>query len=148
MTSIVWIIFFWLLLATSCGYALLRGGRCERIAAFVFLSATIVSILAHSPVHVRYVAIELSDLIIDVLVLAALLSLALLSDRFWPLWVAGLQLTTTMSHLLKWIQPDLLPLAYAAAERFWSYPILIILLFGAWRQHRRQRETRQSAIAS
>jgi hypothetical protein len=65
--------------------------------------------------------------------------IALRSDRFWPLWVAGLQLTISMSHLLKAIQLDLLPLAYAAAERFWSYPTLIILFIGAWRQHRRQK---------
>lgn len=28
------------------------------------------------------------------------------------------------------------PIAYAAAERFWSYPTLVIIALGAWRQHR------------
>ena len=50
-----------------------------------------------------------------------------MSDRFWPLWVAGLQLIDSMSHLMKAIDADLLPTAYGAAERFWSYPILFIL---------------------
>jgi len=27
--------------------------------------------------------------------------------------------------------------AYAAAERFWSHPTLIIIAVGTWRQHRR-----------
>jgi hypothetical protein len=64
-------------------------------------------------------------------------AIALVSDRFWPLWAAGLQLVDSMSHVLKAIDADLLPKVYGAAERFWSYPILLILLIGAWRQHRR-----------
>jgi hypothetical protein len=31
-----------------------------------------------------------------------------------------------------------MPRAYAAAERFWSYPILIIVFVGAWRSHNRR----------
>ena len=138
MTSIIWQILFWLLLAGSCGYALVRGGVHERIAALLFVGATIVSILAHSPLHVRYVTIEMSDLIVDLVVLGVLVFIALQSERFWPLWATGLQLTITMSHLMKGIQPDLMPLAYAAAQRFWSYPILIILFVGSWRSYRRR----------
>ena len=137
MTSFTWIIGFWLLLAVSCGYALLRGGKYERLAALLFVAATFASILAHSPIHQRYLGIERSDLVIDTLVLVATVAIALRSDRFWPLWVAGLQLTISMSHMMKAVRPDLMPLAYAAAERFWSYPTLIILLIGAWRQHQR-----------
>lgn len=138
MNSYAWIIAFWLLLVASCGYALVRGGRDERLAALVFVAATITSVLAHSPLHQRYLGIEQSDLVIDSLVLLATVAIALRSDRFWPLWVAGLQLTIAMSHLMKALRPDLMPLAYAAAERFWSYPTLLILLVGAWRQHRRR----------
>jgi hypothetical protein len=71
-------------------------------------------------------------------VLVAFVAIALRSDRFWPLWVAGLQLTISMSHFLKAVEPHLMPLAYAAAERFWSYPTLIIIAVAAWRQHRRR----------
>jgi hypothetical protein len=130
-----WII-FWIVLLASCGYALWRGRKYERIAALVFISATVLSILGHTP-HGRYVAVEASDLIVDSAVLVAVVAIALVSDRFWPLWAAGLQLVDSMSHVLKAIDVDLLPKVYGAAERFWSYPILIILFVGAWRQHRR-----------
>jgi hypothetical protein len=136
--SMLRVIFFWLLLLMSCGYALWRGRKYERIAALVFISATVLSILGHSP-HDRYVAIETSDLIIDTSVLAAVIAIALASDRFWPLWVAGLQLVDSLSHLMKAIDATLLPAVYGAAERFWSYPILLILFIGAWRQNRRSR---------
>src|SRR5437868_8984748 len=141
MNSMARVILFWLLLLMSCGYALWRGRKYERIAALVFVTATILSFIGHSP-HARYVAIEASDLIIDTSVLVAVVAIALASDRFWPLWIAGLQLVDSMSHLLKAIDADLLPQVYGAAERFWSYPILVVLLIGAWRQHQRSEERR------
>lgn len=130
--------FFWALLLITCGYALWRGRKYEQLSALIFITASVASVLARSSVEERYLGVAQSDLVIDSLVLIALVAIALRSDRFWPLWAAGLQLTISMSHALKAIQPDLLPLAYAAAERFWSYPTLIILFVGAWRQHQRQ----------
>ena len=137
---------FILLLFFSCGYALWRGRKYERIAAVVFVTATVVSVLGHSP-SLRYVQIEVTDLIVDIAVLFALVAIALASDRFWPLWVAGLQLVLSMAHLLKAIQANLIPEVYGAAERFWSYPILVILLIGAWRQHQRSRKEQRPSLA-
>jgi len=138
MNPMLRVILFWLLLLVSCGYALWRGRKYERIAALVFVTATILSIFGHSPLRGRYVELEASDLIVDTAVLFAVIAIALASDRFWPLWVAGLQLVDSMSHVLKAIDADLIPQVYGAAERFWSYPILVVLFIGAWRQHRRQ----------
>jgi len=138
MNSISLVILFWVLLLVSCGYALWRGRKYERIAALVFIAATVLSILGHSPLRSRYVGIETSDLAVDTAVLLAVVAIALVSDRFWPLWAAGLQLVDSMSHVLRAIDADLVPKVYGAAERFWSYPILLILLIGAWRQHRRR----------
>jgi len=136
--------FFWTILLITCGYALWRGRKYEQLSALVFITASVASVVARAAVNERYLAVARSDLVIDSLVLIALVAIALRSDRFWPLWAAGLQLTISMSHGLKAIQPDLLPLAYAAAERFWSYPTLIILFVGAWRQHRRHMSEEQS----
>jgi hypothetical protein len=81
-------------------------------------------------------------LIVDVLAFLAFTYVALVSDRFWPLWIAGLQLTSSMGHLFKAIDAELLPIAYAAALRMWAWPILIILGIGTWRAQRRTaRET-------
>ena len=47
---------------------------------------------------------------------------------------------------MKAVDVHLMPLAYAAALRFWGYPILIILAVGVWRSQRRERaENRQAA---
>jgi len=140
MDSIILVILFWLLLVVSCGYALWRGRKYERIAALICILATVLSIVGHMLVRryqPDYSGVEVGDLVVDGSMLAAFILIALRSDRFWPLWVAGLQLTISISHLLKAAKPDLLPMAYGAAERFWSYPILAILFVAAWRQQRR-----------
>lgn len=130
---------YWALLTMSCGYALMRGRADERVAATVCIVASMVSVLVLSPIGVRYTAIEPGEMTVDLIVLIIFVGIALRSDRFWPLWVAGLQLTTTMAHALKAVDLSLIPAAYGAAERFWSYPILVIIAIGAARQQRRRR---------
>jgi hypothetical protein len=136
------------LLTLACGSALSRGRTDERITAIVCVLASILTALVLSPVNTRYTGVESGELVIDVAALAAFVFVALRSDRFWPLWVAGLQLTTSMSHLLKAVDLGLWSKAYAAAEKFWSYPILIILVIGTWRTHRRMLAQRRGAAAA
>jgi hypothetical protein len=131
------------LLIASCGYALWRGRSDERIVALVCLVATAASRLAFSPLSVRYTGVETGLLLIDLSVLAAFVFVALKSPRFWPLWVAGLQLTTSMAHLMKAIDESLLPIAYGAAIALWSYPILVILAIGTWRGHQRRKRAQE-----
>lgn len=129
-----------LLLVGACGYALIRGRTDARIVATVFLAGDIATYALRSQVAGGYSTVETAVLIVDVLAFLGFTYAALISDRFWPLWVSGLQLTTSMGHVFKAIDTHLLPLAYAAALRFWAYPILIILLIGTWRSRRRAPE--------
>jgi len=76
-------------------------------------------------------------MVVDLALLAAFVTLALFSSSFWPLWIAGLQLTASTAHFLKILDSNLMPLAYAVAERFWGYPILLIIAIGVFRAHRR-----------
>jgi hypothetical protein len=131
------ILFFNLLLFGACGYALLRGTRDARIVALVCIVANFATLAVKGPVLTSYSSVETGVMVVDILALFAFTFVALTSDRFWPLWVSGLQLTTSMGHMLKGIESSLLPIAYAAALRFWSYPILIVLAVGVWRHQRR-----------
>jgi len=132
------VILYLTLLAASCGYALWRGDRDARAAAIVSIVATALTVLMLTPGPSRYQLVEGGAMIVDLATLAAFVTLALFSKRFWPLWVAGLQLTASAAHALKQFDASLIPLAYAAAERFWSYPILLIIGIGAFRAHRRE----------
>jgi hypothetical protein len=125
------------LLIAVCAYAFLRGRRDERFAAAICLLATLATRLALSPVTSRYSGVETGVFLVDLLALGGFTFIALRTDRFWPLWVAGIQLTTMLAHGLKAIELNLIPEAYAAAARFWVYPIFLIIFIGTWRSHQR-----------
>ncbi|QIL03144.1 hypothetical protein G7078_10380 [Sphingomonas sinipercae] len=130
-------ILFWALLLSIVGYACWRGRTDERVAAIACLLATVTTVLVIPPPSARYSSTDYTLLGIDIAMLAAFVGIAVRSNRFWPLWVAGLQLTMTMSHLIKAMRPELVSEVYAAAAVVWSYPILFIILIGTWRTHRR-----------
>jgi hypothetical protein len=125
------------LLIGACGYAWFRGRSDERVAAAVCVGASFASLVLLT--RLRFSDIEYGILAVDLVVLATFVWVALRSERFWPLWVSGLQLTSSVPHLLKLIDPGLMPFAYAAAETIWSYPILIILAVGTWRVRRYEK---------
>jgi len=131
---------FRFLLALVVLYAFIRGSRDERQVAFICLVGAIVTTLVLAPLAHRFTSVERPVVYVDLAVFAAFLTVALRSERFWPLWVAGLQLTTIMGHFLKGVDSELLPRAYAASLNFWAYPIVLILAIGTWRSHRRSRQ--------
>ena len=112
----------------------------------ICLAATLLTILLLTPTGHSFAQIEVFVAAIDVGTLLAFVFIALRSPRFWPLWVSGFQLTTVLAHLFRLLQPGLVDLAYAAAMRFWSYPILLVLIAAAFRsQHYRTELSEQPA---
>src|SRR3954467_12776802 len=140
-------ILFDALLFGVCGYALVKGRTDARIVAVVCIIATFASSSLKGPVLASYSSVETGVLAVDLITFAAFTWVAMRSDRFWPLWISGLQLTTSMGHVLKAIEVSLVPMAYAAALRLWSYPILLILAAGVWRSQRRAHAEHKEAAA-
>jgi len=126
-------ILFLAILVSICLYAISVGRSDERWVAATCLVASFGSLLLLSPTSARYSSVEGGVLMVDIVTLAIFVTVALRSDRYWPLWISGLQLTTTTAHLLKALDTNLMPVAYAAAGRFWGYPILLILAIGTYR---------------
>lgn len=139
---------YFVVLFVVCAYAFVRGRTDERAVAATCLVASIASVLVATQKASAYSHLEAGILLVDIGAFVAFTLVALKSERFWPLWVAGLQLTTLMSHAFKVGRLDLMPQAYAAAARFWVYPIFLIIVIGTWRSHRRRvEENRQLAAA-
>jgi hypothetical protein len=141
------LIIYNLLLFGACGYAFWRGKVDARIVAAAFFVGSFATFALRSHVASEYSYVEPAVFIIDLVCFLFFTYAALISDRFWPLWISGLQLTTSFGHVLKMVHSDMLPLAYAAALRFWGYPILIILAVGVWRGQQRLRRERDAAAA-
>jgi len=131
---------YFALLFAVCAYAFVAGRGDERMVASICVIASIASVVVISPFASRYSHLEAGVFLVDLATLGGFTFVALRSDRFWPLWVAGLQLTTLMSHAFKLGRIDLMPQAYAAAARFWVYPIFLIIVVGTWRSQRRRRQ--------
>lgn len=123
---------YYLLVLLVIAVAFRRGDRETRLAAVVCLVASLLSALLMD----FKASLATNVALIDLSVLAVFVSLALTTKRFWPLWVAGLQLTTVLGHVLRLLEPNMVNIAYAAAMRFWAYPILFILIVAALRSDR------------
>lgn len=132
---------FRILLALVALYAFLRGRRDERNVSIILVIGVIATHFAWTPVDERFAGLETHVMAVDIAVFAGFLWVALRSDRFWPMWIAGLQLTTILGHLLKAAESDLFSRAYGAALMFWAYPIVLILAVGTWRGHRRAQHS-------
>lgn len=127
---------YWALLLFVLVAAFRRGDRETRVAAVICLVATFLSVVLVTPFAQGFDQVEAWVALVDVGVLGAFVLIAVRSNRFWPLWVSGLQLTTVLAHLLRLLEPGLVDIAYAAAMRFWGYPILLILAAAALRTER------------
>lgn len=130
---------FRVLLVLVALYAFFRGRRDEKQVVAILVLGVIATELVLPPRQERFDTIELELLLVDLAVLGGFVWVAVRSSRFWPLWVAGLQLTTIIGHLLKAVNESLFAKAYAASLVFWFYPMLLILVVGTWRAHRRKR---------
>jgi hypothetical protein len=139
---------FRVLLALVVLYALLRGKRDERHVGIIFVIGVVATEFVLPPARERFADVETKLMLVDLAVFAGCLWVALRSDRFWPLWIAGLQLTAMLGHVLKAVDVQLFARAYAAALVFWAYPMLLILAMGTWRSHRRMTAQRSGELST
>jgi hypothetical protein len=136
--------FFVVLLLLSCAYAFLRGGAPERIIGAVLLLGTLMSVLVVTP-HQHFYHEEYGVFLVDVVALLIFGVVAFRSTRWWPLFVAGLQLDGVLVHLIHFVAPSTIPIAYLDATALWSYPMVLILATGTRRHRRREKRVGSDA---
>jgi hypothetical protein len=129
--------FYYALLLLCWAYSFLRGGAPERIGTTILLIGSLLTLATISAQGANYRSVELGVFLVDLATLVAFAALALRAERFWPAWIAALQLLGTSGHVIKFVDPGLLPRAYAVAAIFWSYPMLLLLVLGTYRHRRR-----------
>lgn len=131
------LIVFNLLLFGCFVYALLRGGGPEKAAATILTVGSLITPIFGSDFSVRFSSVEVGVVGVDTVVLAALLLVALYAERYWPLWVVALHIVGMAAHGVRMVDPAIMRWAYGFAIAFWSYPMLLLIIFGTWRHQQR-----------
>jgi len=130
-------LFFLACLVASCSYAAWCGGWPERAGAAIMVAASILSVVAATSFYTGWDSPQAGIFIVDLLMLAALVNLALYTDRYWPIWVTSFHLIAVTIHVASLVEPSVAALAYASAAEFWAYPMLAMLAVGTWNHRRR-----------
>jgi hypothetical protein len=137
---------FYAIFALCVGYALAKGGPPERTGAAIMVVAYLLSSILLSAPSGRFGSVELGIFYVDLAILIAFIVLALRAERYWPLWVAALQIIGVGGHLVKLVDLGTVRGAYAFLLAVWSYPQLLLLAIGTYRHQ--QRLARNSADPS
>jgi hypothetical protein len=137
---------YFVLLVLCWGYALLKGGRPERIGATIIAVGSVFSV-AFMPIWIdRVEAVEIGILLVDLVCLAAFAALALRADRFWPIWVAALVGVGLLGHLARWYDGfEISMRVYAMSLAIWSYPMLAAIAIGTFNHQRRMAQGRPAS---
>lgn len=121
-------ILFWMLALLCCGFAALYGGRSGRcVGAAALMAAAATSLV---PDGNFWLAPNIWVAVIDTGLLIALIWIALGSDRWFPVWAAGLQMVGVAFHLGSIAAPGFAPLVYFLLQAFWAIPVLMMLAIG------------------
>ncbi len=137
---------YFVFLVLCWGYALLKGGRPERIGTTIIAVGSVFSVAFVPRWVARAEAIESGILLVDLACLAAFILLAMRANRFWPIWVSALVGLSVLGHLARWYDGfEISMRVYAMSLAIWSYPMLALIAIGTFNHHRRAARGPESA---
>lgn len=122
---------------TGCSYALLIGRWDARVASSLYL----LTVAATAIFGMEYRSqLDPAVLIFDTLCCLGLVMLALISDRNWTVWAAGLQFSEVAAHFPVFFITIQQPHIYQYAQGFWAIPTISIIVLGASFEGRYENE--------
>lgn len=132
-------IFYLLALLATCLYLAIYGGRTGRwLAAIQFAMAVLSAFVSWNTDDL--VTLQPRMMAIDLLSFALKLTVALISTRRWPIWVAAFQLNTVLAQAAILISPAFRGAFYYFMATAWAMPALFVMAAGLAldrRAHRR-----------
>jgi hypothetical protein len=116
--------------------AFLRGGVEERIVA-AGLVANVMATVALRDWSLPH--LQVGEFILDVAMFVLVLTVALRSDKYWPMPAAAFELLDTLMHVAKLVDPNVHQWAYFTAIVIWTYALMAALGVGVWNSWRAGR---------
>lgn len=118
---------FWSITLPMLAAAFVFGGREERLGMAIIVAGSIATALLTPSGVFRFDSMAVQIFISDTVILIALIWLCFSSQKYWPIWVASLQLITVAIHLVELAIPQTVPKAYAIIQGFWVYPMFLAI---------------------
>lgn len=137
-----WLWSFNFLSIAILGAAALRwGAGPERICAAALFLMNLGDRVYHALIGrgTIYGSVDIGHLVIDVLVAAVFIGVALGANRIYPLWLSAFQLVSVVSHFAREASGKVAEIAYFLMNYAPYYCILLILTGGIWRHAMRTR---------
>lgn len=117
-----------------------RGGKPEKQVASILVGMHAIN-LAHALLGggwTDYSELPGFRIALDALGLLLITLVAVSADRWWPLWVASLQLVAVLAHVLRLIDAQLPQLIYIVMERWPFWAMIIVTGLGTLLHLRRK----------
>lgn len=130
-----------LLTVVLCVLAAWKGGGPEKAVASTLAAMWLVDQLFHGMFTYLGVPLLISagHLAIDIAATISFVWIALAANRVYPLWIAGLQLISTIAHVVRALFPAISQSALAVLMITPSYFEILAFCVGLWCHLRRQR---------
>ncbi len=128
--------------AVICLFAVLKGGRPEKITGVVFMIAALIS---SQSADYRWIEPQYAIMAIDGTMFVFLVVVSLMADRWWPMFAAGFQLLGLVIHAAFAAQERVISLAYMTALLIIGYAVFVALGVGAFAHWRRERAAARNA---
>jgi len=123
---------FGLTLIVVCGYAVVRGGRPERIGAGTSLLASLATAGVRLLFPSAWLPAAISVLAIDLVVIGIFFWLATTTIRFWPIWATGFALSNLLVSLAGALFPRIQLFAFHTGLGIYAYLVLGAVTVGIW----------------
>ncbi len=120
---------FWMMASLCCMYGIVLGGRDGRHAALLIILAVPATKWAQDTWR-DWGTTHFPVMVVDLLLLAGLLVLALRSRSFWPLWMTASQLLAVVTHVATFFTQGHSQRIYAGLEGVWAIPCLLSMVVG------------------
>jgi hypothetical protein len=123
----------------ACYLAIRFGGRDEVYGALIFLIGSLTTLGYVLLFGATWAKPEIGLLVIDLIMMLAFIHLAVISDRFWPMWIAGFHLVSLAVHAATFVASDVIPWVFATGVVFWAWPTKLTLIIAIY-EYRAQKE--------
>lgn len=116
-----------------CCYALICGGRPERIGATINLVATALTFALRSQSETQQVPLDALIFAVDLAVAAGFYWLSFTTIRFWPIWATGFALANLLTSISGALLIGFPVFAYLTGVGIYAYLALGALALGTLR---------------